>query len=256
MSTTAHRNAAIEALANREYERAGDAYSRGGWATLAAPRDGHSPFDGSEKGWVGRGLQSLATAAVAYRVAGAPERATHRAVEGVALARDLDTAFDRPVQQACLAEFVADFRLVGGLDGVDGAYDDAERAYRECAADLDDPAYWTTTPLFEAAAGTLQQVARGTANGEIAVTWEALHGADPSRPGAFLGNRVSYKRQRFGEFLDRTLDSGYLAAPRGTTEYDNDQYHCPACESADVNWTGENVLCLRCSRPLADSRET
>lgn len=255
MSARTHRNAAIEALAAREYEQAGDRYSRAAWATLADPREDAGPFDGTEKGWVGRALQSLATACVAYRAAGEPERATHRAVEGVALARDLESALDRPIQQACLAEFVADFRLVGGLDGVEAAYDEAEQAYRDCAGALDDPAYWTTTPLFEAAAGTLQQVARGTANGEIAVTWEDLHGPDPSRPGAFLANRVEYKRQRFGEYLDRTLNSGYLAAPRGTTEYDNDQYQCPECGSADVNWTGENVLCLRCSRPMA-SRET
>lgn len=256
MSDRSHRTDAIQTLAVREYERAGDAYTRAAWTTLADPRADTGPFDGDEKGWVGRGLQSLATAAVAYRVAGNPDRATHRAVEGVAIARDLESTFERAIQQACLAEFVADFRLVGGLDGVETAYDDAEQAYHDAAGTLDEPAYWTTTPLFEAAAATLQQVARGTANGEIAVTWEDLHGADPSQQGAFLAQRVRYKRRRFEPYLEQTLSSGYLAAPRGTTEYGNDSYRCPACESTDVNWTGENVLCLRCSREMADSRET
>jgi len=255
MSDDSHRNRAIEALADRDYERAGDKYTRAGWASLANPRDDSGPFDGTEKGWVGRGLQRLATAAVAYRVAGEPNRATHRAVEGVALTRDLETALARPIQVACLAEFVADFRLIGDLDGVETAYEDAEAAYREAADTLDDPAYWTTTPLFEAAAGTLAQVARGTANGEIEVKWEDLHGADPGQPGAFLARRVEFKRQRFRSYLSRTVDSGYLAAPRGTTEYGNDRYYCPNCESPDVNWTGDNVLCLRCSRPVS-SRET
>lgn len=255
MSDSDHRNRAIAALAAREYERAGDEYTWAAWTYLADPREDSGPFDGTEKGWVGRGLERLATAAVAYRVAGEPTRATHRAVEGVAIARDLESALDRPIQQACLAEFVADFRLVGDLDGVEAAYDDAETAYHAAADGLDDPAYWTTTPLFEAAAGALAQVARGTADGELEVTWEDLHGADPGQPGAFLARRVQFKRQRFESYLSRTLDSAYLAAPRGTTEYGNDQYYCPDCGSSDVNWTGDNVLCLRCSRPVS-SRET
>ena len=255
MSDTDHRDEAVSALAAREYERAGDEYSRAAWAHLANPRDEVGPFDRSEKGWVARGLASLATAAVAYRVAGEPGRATHRAVEGVALARDLEESLDRAPQQACLAEFVADFRLVGNLDGVEDAYDDAEAAYRDAAPDIDDPTYWTTTPLFEAAAGTLEQVARGTANGEIEVTWEALHGSDPAQVGAFLAHRVQFKRRRFPSYLKETLDSGYLAAPRGTTEYNNDTYHCSNCDGSDVNWTGNSVLCMRCSRPVR-RRET
>jgi DNA-directed RNA polymerase subunit RPC12/RpoP len=43
------------------------------------------------------------------------------------------------------------------------------------------------------------------------------------------------------------VETGYLAAPRGTTEYDTDHHRCPACGSTDVNWAGDDVLCLRCS---------
>jgi len=245
-----HSSAAIEALAAREYERAGDAYTRAAWETLAEPRDGQSPFEITEKGWVGRGLQALTVATVAYRVAEQPERATHRAVEGVAIARDLEGIAERAPQSACFAEFVADFRLVGGLDGAGEAYREAERAYRTGDEEIEEPQYWGTTPLFEAAAGTIQQVARGSANGEIAVTWEDLHGPDPSQAGEFLAHRAQFKRQRFDSLLARTLSEGYLAAPRGTTEYGNDQYQCPSCASSDVNWTGEQVLCLRCSTPM------
>ncbi|WP_253736325.1 hypothetical protein [Halohasta salina] len=243
------RAKAVGALAKRAYERAGDEYTRVGWQTLAAPREGMSGFEPDEKGWIGRGLSALAVAAVAYRVAGRADRATHRGVEGVAVAQDLTTTLAEPVQQACLAEFVADFRVVGGLSDAAAAYDDAAAAYAELGDDID-PQYWGTTPLFQAAAAPIKQAARSTDNGEIAVTWEALHGSDPAQPGAFLAHRARYKNQRFPMFVEQVVDKGYLAAPRGTTAYNTDQYRCPNCESADVNWIADSVLCLRCSTPM------
>lgn len=243
-----HDERAVEALANREYERAGDAYSRSGWGLLASPRPNLSPFDADEKGWVGRGLRSLALSAVAYRVAGEPSRATRRGVEGVAVSKDLRNALTEPAQQACLLEFAADFQLIAGMDGADGAYEAAASAYRE--GDIDSPQTWGTTPLFEAAADPIKQVARSTANGEISIKWEDLHGSDPEQPGEFLAHRARFKRSRFESLLAAVCEEGYLAAPRGTTEYNNDQYECPACGSHDVNWTGDNTLCMRCSRPM------
>jgi hypothetical protein len=244
-----HMDEAVAALAAREYERAGDEYTRAAWRVLADPRSDLGPFDADEKGWVGQGLQYHVVAAVAYRVAGRPERATHRAVEGVAVARDLRTALDHPAQRACLLEVVADCKVAGGLDGASDAYDEAAAAYREAAEAVDDPQYWGTTPLFQAALAPIQQVARGGANGEIAVKWEDLHGADPSAPGAFLAHRAEYKHQRFPALVERAVADGHLAAPRGTTEYGNANHECPACGSSDVNWAGDDILCLRCSTP-------
>lgn len=244
-----HVDEAVAALAAREYERAGDEYTRAGRRVLADPRPDLDPFAADEKGWVGQGLQYLVVAAVAYRVADRPDRATHRAVEGVAVARDLRNALDRPPQRACLLEFVADCRVAGGLDGADGAYDEAAAAYREAADAVDDAQYWGTTPLFQAAAEPIKQVARGQANGEIAVDWADLHGADPSAAGDFLAHRAAYKRQRFAGLVERAVADGHLAAPRGTTEYGNANHECPACGSSDVNWAGDDVLCLRCSTP-------
>ena len=245
----AYRASAVAAVADRAYERAGDAYTRVGWQTLAAPREGTSGFDPDEKGWVGRGVAALAVAAVAYRVAGRADRGTHRGVEGVAVARDLTTALGEPVQEACLLEFVADLRVAGGLEDAAAAYDDAATAYTELGDDID-PQYWGTTPLFQAAAAPIKQVARSTDNGEIAVQWEDLHGSDPAQPGAFLAHRARYKKQRFPTLVDRVVDDGYLAAPRGTTAYNTEQYRCPNCGSSDVNWTADSVLCLRCSTPM------
>jgi len=245
------RAAAVAALAGRQYETAGDEYTRAAWTVLAEPREGQSPFDADDRGWVGAGLAHLVTAAVAYRVAGRPERATRRGVEGVAVARDLTNALDHPVQRACLREFVADCRTAGDLDGAADAYDAAADAYRGAATDLaaDAATTWTTTPLFDAAAGPIAHVARGGANGEIAVDWDDLHGPDPADVGAFLAARADYKRRRFGALIDRAVADGHLAAPRGTTEYGTDRFRCPNCGSTDVNRVAGQTLCLRCSRP-------
>jgi len=244
-----HRERAVAALAAREFERAGDAYTRSGRRLVADPREGQNPFEPDEKGWVGRGLQSLVTSAVCYRVAGRDDRATRRGVEGVAVTRDLETVLAEPVQRACLREVVADVRVVAGMDGASEAYDAAAAAYEAAGDTVDDPQYWGTTPLFEAAAAPIEQVARGPANGEIAVKWADLHGSDPSDPGAFLAHRARFKRQRFPGLLERVVADGLLAAPRGTTEYDTDHHRCPNCGSTDVNWVADSTLCLRCSRP-------
>jgi len=253
-----HREAAIEAVAERDYGTAGNHYTRAAWRVLADPRPEAAPFAPDEKGWTGVGLGFLACAGICHRIEGTTERATRRSVEGVAVARDLADGIERPVQRACLGEFVADFRTIGGMDDPEAAYREAADAYRDAHDPGDDaldgrgPQYWGTTPLFEAAAAPLKQVARGLSNGEIAVAWEDLHGSDPADPGAFLAARAAYKRQRFPGLLDRAVEEGFLAAPRGTTEYSTDHHRCPACSSTDVNWVAGRALCLRCSRPTAE----
>ena len=247
-----HRATAVGALADREYPAAGDAYARAGWDRLAEPREGRSPFDADENGWAGTPLEQLLLSGLCYRVAGLEDRAAHRGHEGIAVARDLEHALDRPEQHACLQEFAADFRVVGGLDGVDSAYEAVESAYRSAGDAVTDPRTVATTPLFQAAASPLKQVARGLSNGEIAVSWEDLHGSDPDDAGAFLARRAGFKRQRFPGLLERAVDAGTLAAPRGTTAYDNARFRCPNCSATDVNWIRDHVLCLRCSTPMVD----
>jgi hypothetical protein len=261
-----HRNSAIAALGDRDYRTAGDAYTRAGRVALADPREELDPFEPDEKGWVGRGLQYLCLAAVAYRVAGQDSRATYRSVEGAAAARDLRTVWTEPVQRACLTEFVADFHVAGGMGDAGDVYGDAKRRYEESASPRDadsqagdprddalaEPMTWATTPLFDAANVVIQQVARGPADGEIAVNWEDLHGSDPNDPGAYLAHRATFKTSRFPSLVSQVVSEGYLAAPRGTTEYNNEQFRCPECDSRHVNWAGESVLCLRCSAPVVE----
>ena len=247
-----HRAVAVGALADRDYVTAGDAYTRAAWDRLAEPREGQSPFDADEKGWVGRPLQRLVLAGLCYRVAGLDDRAVARAREGVAVAGDLESALTAPAQGACLREFAADFRVVGGLDGAGDAYEAAEAAYAEAGPAVGSVRTLTTTPLFQAAAGPLKQLARGLDDGEVAVTWADLHGPDPDDAGRFLAHRARFKRQRFPSLLDRTVDAGSLDAPRGTTEYDNASFRCPDCGATDVNWVTEHTLCLRCSTPMVE----
>lgn len=247
-----YRTAAVEALSEREYRNAGDAYARAGWDQLAEPRDGRSPFDADEKGWVGGALQQHVLSGLCYRVAGLDDRATRRACEGIAVTRDLEHTLSHPGQHACLREFVADFRVVGGLENVEAAYEEVESAYRSAGDAVVDAQTLATTPLFRAAAAPLKQVARGLSNGEIAVPWEDLHGSDPSDAGAFLAHRAEFKRQRFPGLLERAIEDDRLAAPRGTTAYDNDSFRCPNCDATDVNWVRDHVLCLRCSTPMVE----
>ncbi|MEF8843484.1 MAG: hypothetical protein V5A62_17975 [Haloarculaceae archaeon] len=244
-----HRDAAVGALADREYERAGDRYTRAAWTDLAGGAADRDPFEPEERGTVGVGLGFLAAGIVAYRVAARDRRAKRRTVEGVAVARDLrDAVFGDPVQRACLTEFVGDLRAAAGLEAT-GAYESAAGAYEAAAPEA--PVEWATTPLFEAANRTVQQVSRGLSNGEIAVAWDDLHGPDPEDGGAYLAHRARYKTRRFPGLVERAVDAGHLAAPRGSTEYGNGSYRCPACDSNDVNWVGDDILCLRCSTRLA-----
>ena len=242
-----HRDAAIAALADRAYEQAGNRYTRSGWRILAAPRTDSDPFVFEEQGWVGVGLSRIACATISYRVAGQDTRARQRGVAGIATAQDLLTQCDRPVQRACLYEYVGDLRVLTGTDH-DDAYDRAAATYQ--AVTVDDPQRWGTSALFEAVAAPLQQLARGQADGEIAVTWDDLHGPDPEQPGSFLGHRVEYKRRHLERALAASVDAGYFAAPRGSTAYGTDTHRCPACGATDVNWVGASTLCLRCSRPM------
>ncbi|SDJ49591.1 hypothetical protein SAMN05216226_10488 [Halovenus aranensis] len=250
MSTTDVYDEAVASLAAREYETAGDQYARAGWQILAEPRPERDPFVADSKGWVGKGLGHLVTSALCYRVAGNAMRATDRATEARAVATDFRAVLDHPAQQACLLELVADAHTAGDLGETADTYAEAVEAYREAGRATEDPQFRSTTPLFQAATTVLQQVARSTANGEIPITWDDLHGGDPSSPGQFLAHRAKLKRQRFPTLVESAVDDGYLAAPRGTTEYNNATYTCPACDATDVNWVGDSVLCMRCSTPM------
>ena len=240
---------AVSHLADRDYVSAGNSYSRAGWSILAEPQSGRSPFDKDEHGYVGRALQEMFSSAVCYRIAGQDQRARSRSKEGVAVSNDLAESFGSPVQKACLREFIADFRTVSpDSEGYRDAYENAADSYRSAVDQGTEPRSVSATALFRSASEGIKQLGRTLANGEIAIEWEDLHGPDPSEPGEFLAHRAKYKLQRLPSLLDGVLQEGFLAVPRGSTEYSTDHHRCPECGSKDVNWVADTVLCLRCSR--------
>lgn len=249
VSDGGHHAEAVSHLADRDYVSAGNSYARAGWSILAEPRSGRSPFDEDERGYVGRALQEMFLSAVCYRVVGDDGRARSRSEEGASVSEDLAESFASPVQEACLKEFVADFRTVSpGGEGYRGEYEEAAESYRSATDDGTDAQTVSTTVLFRSASEGIKQMGRTLADGEIAVGWEDLHGPDPSDAGDFLAHRAEYKLQRLPSLVDGVVEEGFLAAPRGSTEYGTDHHRCPECGSEDVNWVGDTVLCLRCSR--------
>ncbi|QZA88165.1 hypothetical protein K0C01_10250 [Salinarchaeum sp. IM2453] len=247
VNTGGHRQAAIQELAAQAYDSAGDEYSRAAWSVLSDPREDVDTFELSQKGWTGIGISYLLKAAICYRVAGLDTRAEQRGTAGLMITKDLIGRTERTVQVGCLKEMGGDFRVIADLGEAKPVYKSAVSTYQDVT--VDDPQSWTTTPLFEAAASPLKQLARGQENGEIAVTWEDLHGSDPSQPSAFLAHRVKYKHQHLPAYLTQAIKDSMFAAPRGSTAYNTDSYQCPTCGSRDVNWTGDSTLCLRCSSP-------
>jgi hypothetical protein len=243
-----HHKEAVLCLADRDYASAGDSYARAGWSILSEPRSGRSPFDEDDHGYVGRSLQEMFMSAVCYRIAGQNRRARSRSECGVAVSEDLAESFASPVQRACLKEFVADFRVVSP-DGerYRDAYEEAAESYRSAVDEATEVQTVSTTALFRAASEGMKQMGRTLENGEIAVEWQDLHGPDPSDAGDFLAHRARYKLQRLPSLVDGVIEEGFLAAPRGSTEYNTDHHRCPECGSEDVNWVADTVLCLRCS---------
>jgi len=244
-----HNADAVSALADRDYVAAGDSYTRAAWSILEEPRDGKSPFEEDERGYVGVALQEMVLSAVCYRVAGRDDRAESRSAQGIAVSEDLMRTFASPVQKACLEEFVADLHAVLGDERAKGAYESTAESYASAVGDSAEPQSVATTALFRAAAAPAKQLGRSLSDGEIAVDWDDLHGPDPSEPARFLGHRAVHKQKRFPSLIEGVVSEGFLAAPRGTTEYATDHHRCPECGSEDVNWVADSVLCLRCSRP-------
>lgn len=238
-----HRDAAISALVDGRHDRAGDLYTQAAYAELAeCEGKGRDTFDREGRGWVGYALDALAVAAVAYRVAGVPDRARNRALQGALVAVDQRDHVRSGVLAGACEEFVGDFRVIAGKqDAAAEAYDRAAAAYER--ADPEDPLEWSTAPLLHAAADTISHLSRNTA---AAVTWDDLHGSDPSRV-EYLTHRAQFRKRRMPAVLRAVDEASRLHPPRGTTEHNSDDWVCPDCGTNEVNWIGGEVVCLDCS---------
>lgn len=242
-----HRDEAITALVDREYDRAADAYALAGYGALAGLEletrgRGVHPLAPDDRGWVGHALRYLLLSGAALRAAGADRRARRRCQQGVLVAADLrDEVVEHEVQRAALAEFVADLGVVGGF-GEPSAYDGVRDRY--AGADVDDPTAWVTTPLLEAATAGPMQASR---NGPHEFQWDDLHG---STPADYLVHRARFKRARVPRVVEHVVETGVLHPPRGTTEHNNADYVCPNCGTNEVSWVADLVVCIDCSRRM------
>lgn len=247
MARNDHRDAAVTHLVDHEYRDAGDCYTRAAYSVLADPGEGRDLFADDGKGWFARGVAALTTAALCYRVAGLSDRAAHRGREAEAVAADQrDGVRSAAVDRALCEELVGDARVAGGHDDADAAYDRAAAGYEDAAPE--DPLDWVTRPAFEAANRAVLHASRNTGS-ELA--WDDLHGPDPSR-ATYLAHRARTKARRFPAIVRTLVDEGRLHPPRGTTEHDNDRYRCPECGTSEVNWIGEEVVCIDCSTRMVE----
>ena len=253
-----HRDEGTVALIDRDVERAADTYTRAAYGTLAGFENEGEDRDplGADARWAGYGLSYLLLAGACYRAVGLPDRAAARCREGIVLARDLRAAvLSDPLDRACCAEFVGDFRVVGDLDTDGGSsgdvgdsadedgdgYDRAIAAY--ASSEIDDPMSWATSPMAEAARRGPQQLARNTPH---SFNWDELHGSDPDS-ASYLVHRPRFKRSRLPAAVSHVADVGYVHPPRGSTEHNNATWRCPECDRSEVNWIAGETICLDCS---------
>lgn len=63
----------------------------------------------------------------------------------------------------------------------------------------------------------------------------------------YLTHRPRFRKRRMPAVLRAVGEAGRLHPPRGTTEHSSDDWVCPACDTNEVNWIGDEVVCLDCS---------
>ncbi|MFC7046963.1 hypothetical protein ACFQH6_17540 [Halobacteriaceae archaeon GCM10025711] len=127
-----YREEAHELRRAGEFEAAGNLYTRAAFEGL-----GVNEFT---LGNTSRYLRPLLSAATCYRLAGDERTCRYRCQVGALLAEEIgerllarstpENAYDN-ARRGAWFEFVGDFRLLGGLDGADDAYERAKEIYRE-----------------------------------------------------------------------------------------------------------------------------
>jgi hypothetical protein len=240
-----HRETAISALVDRDWQAAGDAYTRAAHRDLGDGQRGDGTggdvLAPGPRDRPAAGLSFLLTAGLCYRLAGVEDRARYRALTVAPLALDARDHVREGVERAVCQEFVADAAVVRGADeAATQAYDRAERLYD--ANHPEGPLDAATGPLFDAANSLLLHASRNYRG----VEWDDLHGPDPGGED-YLAHRPRFKSQALPGAIERVVGAGQLHVPRGSTEYNNDTYRCPDCGERDVNYVGGETVCLYCS---------
>jgi hypothetical protein len=231
-----HADRAIRALAEANWRAAAEQYTLAAYGTLAGHEGFRREAFDADRPSAGTGVCHLLRAGVCYRLAGDDATARNRAMQGSLIAVD-QKRLREGVDAAACDELLGHCRsLAEDEQRAADAYDRAAEGY--AAADVDDPAGATTRPLLQAGTDLVTQLSRPDDVG-----WDDIHGTG----GDALARRVRFVRTRVRELVDARVRDGKLYAPRGSTEYGVNRFTCSDCDSHDVNYVAEAVLCLRCN---------
>ncbi|MDZ7745408.1 MAG: hypothetical protein U5K28_02380 [Halobacteriales archaeon] len=238
MSDCDHVARAVRCLATERWPDIVESYTLGAYGTMAG-YEGFQRTLTDDRTSAGDGFRYLLLAGVAARIAGDDATTHNRALQARLVATDYRRDAD-PLDAAACEEWIGHCQTVAGNDGkASDAYDRASDAYDR--ASVDDPAGATTKPLLQAGTDLLTQLSRPDD-----AAWDDIHG-DGSNA---LARRIRFARARLPGYLNARVEAGHLHAPRGSTEYGNDSYRCPACGANDINHVVNSVLCLRCDAVL------
>lgn len=158
----------------------------------------------------GQELRMLYKACLCYRLADQPRQCRFTATLGIQIAEEYAARIDQTekpthppdrAEHGVWYEFVGDFRLVAGFEGVDDAYDQAKEVYTEAG-----------DPFAQFAEGPIMVVQA------IFSTTVLVAGADheliTDSTSGRLTDWVEYKREHLPELIDDTVTSGEWHEPK------------------------------------------
>lgn len=182
-----YRNEADDERQARAFKQAGDDYTLAAYTALSK-----SGLQGTAD--IARGLSSLMSAAICYRLDGNRERARNRCRQGILIAEDLrEYQFETALSQGAMWEHIGDFRTIGDLAEAQDAYEMARDRYSEAG----NPMEYACTEEFDATINIFRRVVEAI---DYDTAWEAYQSTQLER--------IDAKRAEFAEALEAVLEEG------------------------------------------------
>ena len=196
-----HESAADDRRRRGDFAEAGDQFSAAAYAYLGLA---------DSLPTTGLGITntefSFLPASVCYRLDARPDRATNRCKQGILIAEDVlertltverpENSYDQ-ARQGAPYEFIGDLRLLGQLDGVESAYDEAIRVYETAG----DPNTGYSEQEHMRLMSFLDLVGSGVGQ-PLDDEWRT------GMAGATLTDWVEHKRAQLPVVLDQLLEKG------------------------------------------------
>ncbi|MXR52517.1 hypothetical protein GRX03_12980 [Halovenus sp. WSH3] len=146
----------------------------------------------------GYAVENLFAGALCYRLADAPTQCRRYARRGHDLATELfEAGVFEGAREGLLHEVRGDFRVLGGLDEPDPAYERAAEHYREAETDLG----WQMEDDFDAVSRYVVELAHSAEYGLDETTREKITRRS-------LAARIQYKRAELPGILDAVIADG------------------------------------------------